>query len=203
MAKTGVSHLFRMAATVALLAAGVTLSGCIGNTSLDDLDYAKPAGSPFDLALYENYSYIARSFGEVGEAKRSVFDFDGSWSLNATHKDIATLANTFAGKAVMAAQGEFVDPEPARDPASHEMRDRLLRALEPARDLFPRDGARVQVDFDCWLLNGAVPAQQAAAQRCRTSLEKVLPKLEAAVSAAQAAQAAEAAKAAGGQPPQP
>ena len=193
MAKIGVKYFFRtMTAAAVLLGAGLLLEGCIGNTPLDDLAYAQPIGTPFDKALYYNYVFLARSFGNVGAAANSVFDSDGSWSLNTTDKKIAGLANTFAGKAVMASSSAFVDPEPASDPASHEIRDRLLRALETGREAFPRDAARAQVDFDCWLLNGAIEAQKSAAERCRKSLNVTLQQLESETAAVQAAAAAKA-----------
>lgn len=179
MSKFGFPRCLR--AVVPVMVLGVGLAGCIGNSALDNLAYAKPTGTAFDTALYDNYAFLARSFGDVGAARHTVFDYEGSWSLNGTDKAIASLANAFAAKAVDAAQGTFVDPEPAVDPATHEMRDRLLRVLEPARDAFPRDGARVQADYDCWVLNAAVPAQAAAAAQCRASLDKLLPRVEAEV----------------------
>lgn len=196
MAKFGFPHHSRALTFAALVGLGGALAGCLGNTSLDDLNFTKPTGTAFDNALYANYKFLALSFGDVGEAKRAVFDFNGSVSLNETDKNVASLANAFAAKAVEAARGEFVDPEPSASPATHEVRDRLLRALEPARDAFPRDAARVQADYDCWIMNSAVPSQKTAAERCRASLDKILPKLEAALAALQAKQDAEAQKAA-------
>lgn len=181
-----------------LLGASLALGGCLNATPLDDLNYVKPQGSAFNMALYQNYSFLAHSFGDVGAAAHKVFDYDAAWSLNKTEKPIADLANGFASKAVMASKDEFIDPEPATDPASHEIRDRMLRALEYGRDAFPRDAARTQTDYDCWMLNAAVPAQKAAADRCRASLDKTLPQLESETSAAVAAaeKAADDAKAA-------
>lgn len=181
-----------------LLGASLALGGCLNATPLDDLNFVKPEGSSFNMALYQNYSFLAHSFGDVGAAAHKVFDYDASWSLNKTDKSIADLANSFASKAVMASKDEFIDPEPATDPASHELRDRLLRALEPGREAFPRDAARAQSDYDCWMLNSTVPAQKAAADRCRASLDKTLPQLETETAAAVAAaeKAADDAKAA-------
>lgn len=191
MANVRFPPLSRATACAVLIGMGASLGGCIGNSALDNLEYTKPVGTAFDTALYENYSFLARSFGDVGEAQRAVFDYNGSYSLNGVEKDIASLANTFAEKAVESSRAEFVDPEAARDPASHEMRDRILRALEPARTLFPRDAARVQADFDCWILNGRIPAQKSASEHCLASLQKVLPRLETAIREQQAKLAAQ------------
>jgi outer membrane protein OmpA-like peptidoglycan-associated protein len=188
MARTKVlSFLRSVAAGTVLISAGLLLSGCVNNTPLDDLEYAKVTGSPFDTALYKNYAFLARSFGDVGSASHSVFDIAASWSLNDTDSEVAGLANAFAQKAVAASKGEFVDPEPARDPASHEMRDRLLRALEPGRDSYPRDAARAQADYDCWLLNATVELQKPASAQCRKSLEVTLTLLESETEVAQPA----------------
>lgn len=196
---------FRAAAAGAVLTGAMMLGGCINSTPLDDLDFATPQGSAFNMALYENYGFLARSFGNVGPAAHTVFDYHASLSLNGTENDIATLANSFASKAVMASRDEFIDPEPARDPASHELRDRLLRALEPGREAFPRDAARAQSDYDCWILNSAVSAQKAAATQCRNSLGKTLVQLETETTAALAEAekaAAAAAKSKAANPPQ-
>jgi outer membrane protein OmpA-like peptidoglycan-associated protein len=173
-----ISTIRGLSATLCLGAGILALAGCVNNAPLDDLSYAAPAGSPFDAALYRNYSFLAHSFGEVGAATNQPFDQAGSMSLAKTDSTVAGLANSYAAKAVSAAKGEFVDPEPAHDPASHEMRDRLLRALEPGRDAFPRDAARAQADYDCWIMNVAVPSQSGAAAQCKKSLDVTLPLLE-------------------------
>lgn len=197
-------HHFQAVAAGVALAGTLMLGGCVNSTPLEDLEFATPQGSPFNMALYGNYSFLARSFGDVGQAAHAVFDYHASWSLNGTDNDIATLANNFASKAVMASRDEFIDPEPARDPASHELRDRLLRALEPGREGFPRDAARAQSDYDCWILNSAVAAQKPAATQCRNSLGKTLAQLETetAAAAAEAAKAAAATKDKAGKAPQ-
>jgi len=53
-----------------------------------------------------------------------------------------------------------------------------VRALTPGRDTFPRDAARAQADYDCWMLNATVPSQAQAAAQCRHSLDATLPRLE-------------------------
>ncbi len=53
-----------------------------------------------------------------------------------------------------------------------------MHALGEGRDAFPVDAARAQIDFDCWVLNGAVPSQAAASTQCRNSLNVTLAQLE-------------------------
>ncbi|MGZ6006819.1 MAG: hypothetical protein ACXWKS_05100, partial [Rhizomicrobium sp.] len=94
---------------------------------------------------------MARSFGQGSsggalDTDSSIFDF-GS--------DTDTLAEAFATKALIAAKGVEVEPEPANED-SGALRDRLVRALAEGKDRFPSDAARAQADFDCWMLNGTV-----------------------------------------------
>jgi hypothetical protein len=179
MARTRLTRAFMsIAAGTALLGAGALLAGCINNTPLDDLEIAAPTGTPFDTALYKNYAFLARSYGDVGEAQHEVFDYAGSISLNGTENGVAELANTYAAKAVDASKGTFIDPENSRTPNQHELRDRLTRALDPGRVAFPRDAARAQADYDCWVLNGTVESQKTAAEQCRKSLDETLALLE-------------------------
>jgi len=176
------------------LAAGLVLSGCVNFSSLDDLETAPPPADPFSLALFQDYAFIARSFGQVGQASYTSFDQEGSIPLTETDLSLAALANTFAHKALALTKGELVDPEPSRDVNTHELRDRLVRALNPGRDSFPRDAARAQADWDCWRLNERSSTQTAAAAQCHRSFDVTLPRLEAEVAAqAKAAEAAQAA----------
>jgi hypothetical protein len=175
------------------LAAGVALAGCMNFSSLDDLELVQPPANPFAQALFKNYSFLARSFGDVGEAGYTSFDEDGSIPLTETDATVASLANTYAQKAVVLSKGEIVDPEPSRDIKTHDLRDRLVRALTPGRDNFPRDAARAQADWDCWRLNLTASGQAAAAEQCRRSFNVTLPRLEAETTAlAKAAEKAEA-----------
>src|SRR4029077_20869895 len=91
---------------------------------------------------------------------------------------IGTLANDFAEKAIIAARGSNVEPEPGIDVPTHKMRDRLIRALERGKDAFPVDAARAQADYDCWMMDGKVDALKASANKCRASLEISLTRLE-------------------------
>jgi hypothetical protein len=163
----------------ACLGAALLLFGCVNNTALDDLKETVPQGSKFNKALFKNYSVLARSFGEVGAAAGVAFDGGGSIQLTRMDSSIGALANSYAEKALIAARGSVVEPEPGIDVPTHKMRDRLIRALERGKDSFPGDSARAQAQYDCWLMNSAVPALLASGKRCRTALEPALQKLEA------------------------
>lgn len=167
----------------------VALAGCVNFSPLDDIETATPPADPFNQALFKNYAFLARSFGMVGQAQYGSFDQDASIPLTETQGNVADLANTYADKAMRLTRDELVDPEPSRDIKTHEQRDRLVRALYLAHEVYPRDAARAQVDWDCWRLNLRVAAQAAAAEKCRQSFEISLPRLEseAAVVAAQKA----------------
>ena len=182
MAQIGLSR--RFTAIVTGAAAGLLLAGCVNFSALDDLKEAPPpTGSPFDLALFQNYAFLARSFGDVGQASYTTFDEAGSISLARTGNDIAGLANTYAAKALLLSHGQMADPETSTNRDSHAIRDRLVRALTSGRDTFPRDAARAQADYDCWMLNAALPSQAPAAAQCRASLDVTLPRLEGEVQA--------------------
>jgi outer membrane protein OmpA-like peptidoglycan-associated protein len=177
MVQNGISR--RFTAILAGAAASLLLAGCINFSALDDLGEASPpTGTPFDQALFQNYAFLAHSFGNIGQAGYTSFDKEGSISLAETDNNIADLANAYAAKALLLSRGEAVDPEPSRDLASHTLRDRLVRALTPGRDTFPRDAARAQADYDCWMLNAAVASQTRSAAQCRASLDVTLSRLE-------------------------
>ena len=174
-------------------AASLFLAGCVNYTALDNLADAHPTGTAFNQALFKNYAFLARSFGDVGPASYTTFDQDGSLSLSDSDRAVAAIANSFAAKAIVLSHGEVVDPMPGRDTKSHTLRDRLVRALTVGRDSFPRDAARAQADYDCWVLNGTVPSQERAAVQCQHSLDVTLVRLENEVGANTAAPAADAA----------
>lgn len=177
---------------LAILAASLLLAGCVNYTALDNLGDARPTGDAFDKALFTNYAFLARSFGDVGAASYTTFDQEGSISLSDSDSAVAALANSFAAKAIALSHGEVVDPMPGRDAKSHTLRDRLIRALTIGRDSYPRDAARAQADYDCWVLNATVPSQERASVQCQRSLDVTLPRLENEVRAETAAPAADA-----------
>ncbi len=170
-------------------AASLFLAGCVNYTALDNLADARPTGAAFDQALFKDYAFLARSFGDVGPASYTTFDQEGSMSLSDSDRAVAALANSFAAKAIALSHGEVVDPVPGRDAKSHTLRDRLVRALTIGRDSFPRDAARAQADYDCWVLNATVPSQERAAVQCQHSLDVTLSRLENEVHADTAVQA--------------
>jgi OOP family OmpA-OmpF porin len=159
------------------LVATLTLGACVSTTALDQLASTTPTGSPFTQQLFHNYAYLANSFsGSTGSG--GAFDSDGSTSLFDGGSSLSTLAEAFAAKALIAANGTEVEPEPAIDADSQQARSRLLQALSEGKDRFPADAARAQTDFDCWMLNNSVEQQRAAAGQCRASFGNSIVRLE-------------------------
>jgi hypothetical protein len=156
------------------------LLGCVNNTALDDLRDTKPVAgaTDFNKALFQDYRMLARSFGEVGAAAGIAFDSGGSMEMTGMDSAIGALANSYAEKAIIASRGSLVEPEPGVDVPTHKMRDRLIRAMERGKETFPADSARAQAEYDCWLLNGNVPAMAKSAKRCLATLETTIKKLE-------------------------
>jgi hypothetical protein len=152
----------------------------VNNTALDDLRDTKPVtgATDFNKALFQDYRALARSFGEVGAAAGVAFDSGGSMEMTQMDSAIGALANSYAEKAIIASRGSLVEPEPGVDVPTHKMRDRLIRAMERGKDTFPADSARAQAEYDCWLLNGTVPAMSRSAKRCLATLENTIKKLE-------------------------
>jgi hypothetical protein len=169
----------RLSARLAALSvAAALLAGCVNELALDGLADAKPEGSAFNKALFHNYKAVARSFGAVGASAGAAFDQGGSVELTEFDSSVGGLANDYAKKALLAARGSVVEPEPGIDVTTHKMRDRLIRAIERGRDNFPADAARAQVDYDCWMMNGSVRAMKRASAKCFASLNVSLTKLE-------------------------
>jgi outer membrane protein OmpA-like peptidoglycan-associated protein len=167
-----------------IVAAALTLSACASQSNFDELDAAQPSGSDFNLALFKDYRYLAHSYGnDVGGGSGVAFDATDSMSMSDTDSDVTSIAETFAAKAVSAAQGDNVLPEtaPEGDDATDKLRVRLLTALENGRDKAPAAAARAQADFDCWVLNSKVAAQAASAAQCKRSFDGSLAGLERAV----------------------
>jgi hypothetical protein len=174
-----------------LLILAVALAGCVNFSPLDDLETAVPPTNPFQLALYKNYAFLARSFGAVGQAQYGSFDQDASMPLTQTEGNVADLANSYADKAIRLTRDELVDPEPSRDIKTHDLRDRLVRALATAKDVYPRDAARAQADWDCWRLNLTVASQVPSAEKCHKSFDLTLARLETEATAVAAEKAKE------------
>jgi OOP family OmpA-OmpF porin len=164
---------------IAVVAAALALSACTGNGLFDELDQATPAGSDFSKELFKDYAYLARSFGDAGASASTAFDADNSFSMSG-NSDVADLASAYAQKALDAAQGQEVLPEPAPegDADAATMRDRLLKSLEDGRGKFPADAARAQAQFDCWVMNARVDSLRGASAQCRRGLDAALSQLE-------------------------
>jgi outer membrane protein OmpA-like peptidoglycan-associated protein len=169
----------RLGACAGLLAT-LVLAGCGGASIFDQIDATTPTGSAFSMALFKDYSYLARSFGTSGEPSAQSFDAAGSMSLTGADATTENLAIAFAQKALSAGKGEEPLPEsaPDGDADAEAMRLRLLRDLDQGREKAPDDAARAQVDYDCWILNGRVDSQKAAADQCHHSLDASLTQLE-------------------------
>jgi outer membrane protein OmpA-like peptidoglycan-associated protein len=173
----------RAARTLTLVAA-LALSACAGNGLFDDLDQAQPIGGPFSRALFKDYSYLARSFGQVDASASTAFDAeqsdDPANGSSTADMDVSDLANLYAQKALDAAKGNQVPPEspPDGDADASTQHDRLLKDLEAGSDKFPDDAARAQVEYDCWMLNRRVPSQHDAAIQCRRGMDDALNQLE-------------------------
>ncbi len=132
-----------------------------GYADVDELKDATPSGTSFQRAQFKDYAYLARSFGEQ------------------TPGPLMSLANSYADKALKAADGNDVDPEDSQNDAQKAKLDRLVRALERGRGRAPQTAARAQADYDCWVMNDSVEGQERAARQCRRSLDVTLPQLEA------------------------
>ena len=170
----------RLAAAATLAFGGLILSGCVSTSSLDQLATTTPTGSAFTQQLFKNYAYLANSLsgGASGGGSSGSFDSDDSLTIFGSGGDLSDLAEAFATKALIAANGTEPDPEPGRDDDSAQARNRLLAALAEGKDRFALDAARAQTDYDCWMLNSAVDSQAAAASQCRASFARSITKLE-------------------------
>jgi len=150
------------------VAALVALCGCASSSAFDQLNSVQPTGTPFQQALFGNYAHLAWSYAPDSSAPRFA-DIDSS---------MAGVADAFATKAVLAAQGHDVAPEAGLSPDQQSARARLTQALDAGRNTFPADAARAQADFDCWVLNSTVPSLYASSARCRGSFSASLGRLE-------------------------
>ncbi len=170
-------YIHRLSGFLALVATGLTLSACVSTSSLDDLAGTTPTGSPFTQQLFRDYAYLANSVASPASHD------SGSWldqdvDLFGDSDDSSTLAEAFATKALIAAKGIEVDPEPSVDGESASARARLIQALINGKDRYPTDAARAQTDFDCWMLDGTVGSQRNAAVQCRASFDGSIAKFE-------------------------
>ncbi len=162
------------------VSAVLALAGCVGNSTFDDLDATQPVGSAFAVALFKDYSYLARSFGTDSGPSGQAFDAEQSISLTNADNTVTGLANAYAQKALAAGKGDEILPEAPQDSDvdAENVRLQLLRDLDQGRDKAPEDAARAQADFDCWMMNRRVDSLAAAAATCRRSVTGSLARLE-------------------------
>jgi outer membrane protein OmpA-like peptidoglycan-associated protein len=162
------------AAAIAILA----LAGC----ATDD---ESQAGSPFTQALAANYTDLAAQAPSTPAPERDLSFLDEMAVFTANpfgmFGDEGTenlLAQAYTAKADLAAQGQEPAPEPApSDQSSQSLHDRLIRAVAAGKDRFPDQSARVQTNYDCWVLSAAA-GQAAASAACKASLDGSLAALE-------------------------
>jgi outer membrane protein OmpA-like peptidoglycan-associated protein len=159
---------------------GCALSACVEQSAYEQLDAVTPTGSPFSQALFKDYAYLARSFGTDAPTAGTSFDADSSIALTSFTSDVTDLANAFADKAIVAGRGEevVVEPAPEGDLPSQQLRLRVLKDIDAGRGKSPEDTARVQTDYDCWIMNGRVDSQKAASMQCLRALNSMLVVLE-------------------------
>lgn len=160
--------MLRGAVRLVAVAALFALAGCASSSAFDQLTSVQPTGTPFQQALYGNYAHLAWSYAPDSSAPRFA-DIDSA---------MQGVADAFATKAIIAAQGHDVAPEAGLTPDQQNARARLAAALDQGRNTFPADAARAQADFDCWVLNSTVPTLYASSARCRGSFAASLAKFE-------------------------
>jgi OOP family OmpA-OmpF porin len=171
----------RLIGPAILVLALAALSGCVGTTALSQLAQTRPIGGPFSQALFKNYALLAQSFGTVGTPSSGTpFDADNSISLGSMSSSVADIANTYAEKALVTAQGDEILPEESNAALkqSEDYRLQLLRDLDQGRERAPEDAARAQADYDCWIINARANELRRASQQCRRSLAYTLAQLE-------------------------
>ena len=147
-------------ATLALAGCGMSDFGSFlfgSSSNLEQLNQTEASGNQFQRAQFSDYAFLARSFGASPAGEEDA------------------LAEVYAGKALAAAQGSDVAPEEARTSDQQEALARLSRALGAGRRQAPADAARAQADYDCWIVDQAMPR---SAEQCRGSLDVTLPQLE-------------------------
>lgn len=170
------SALRRLVPALALTAA---LGGCASGSPYEALNHATPSGTPFARALFQDYSYLARSFGLADAPSTTSFDAEGSISVTGTDSDVIEIADTYARKAISASTGEEPLPEaaPTDNRQAEKLRMRLLRALDKGRTAAPQAAARTQSEYDCWILNGTVPSLANASAQCQRAFLADLKRL--------------------------
>lgn len=145
--------------------AGLSLAAC--GTQLQEAQQTLSQGTAFQRSLYAGYLALAQSEYDSGDYRDS---------------------DAFAQRAIRAAKGEGVAPEPVarRDLAGGAARDRLIRsrarllaAFETgAAERTPDKAAQAQTLYDCWLEEQEENRQPDAIAACRDGLLSLLAALE-------------------------
>lgn len=160
-----------MILTAGLLTLAGTTAGCTAFKSfseVDALNQAEAMGSPFTIALAEEYRLFSNS------ELHNMFDYP-----DALH---------FARKGLAAAAGENVLPEPIADWNLNEThaqelaaaRGRLIVAFDlGARDAAPALAAKAQGKFDCWIEGQEEYWSDAKDMACKDEFLKHIANLEA------------------------
>ncbi len=151
--------------TVLLTGCVFAVAGCAGQ-KLDRVADLEPQGSEFNRDLYGGYVDLSKA------------EFD-----EADYRD----SDTFAERALVAATGSRVEPEPidARSlPAENvgelsDARARLVAALDGgARDKFPDKAAMAQVQFECWMQEQEENFQPDDIAACQSGFLQTIATLE-------------------------
>ena len=145
--------------------AGLSLAAC--GTQLQEAQQTLSQGTAFQRSLYAGYLALAQSEYDSGDYRDS---------------------DAFAQRAIRAAKGEGVAPEPVarRDLAGGAARDRLIRsrarllaAFETgAAERTPDKAARAQTLYDCWLEEQEENRQPDDIAGCRDGFMTAVAKLE-------------------------
>jgi OmpA-OmpF porin, OOP family len=149
--------------------AALSLAACSTGMELKNAQSVQPGGTVFERSLYKEY--MEQATDEYNEA-----DFANS--------------DTFALRGIAAAQRKAADPEPVSNrnlPAGTEKdlsaaRKRLTIALiKTAREKAPRDAARAQVMYECWMEEQEENVQPKDIAACRAAFEAAMKKVDAAL----------------------
>ncbi|WP_420349087.1 OmpA family protein [Pelagibius sp.] len=143
----------------------MVLAACAG-TQLDQAERTTPGGTAYDRDLYAGYVDLSKNEYDEGDYRDS---------------------DTFAMRAMQAAQGDGVEPEPisARNlpgdtvPELSAARDRLVAAQATgAAARKPQDAVEAQIAFDCWMQEQEENRQPGDIAGCRDRFMIAMAALE-------------------------
>ena len=149
--------------------AALSLSACTAGMEIKNARGVQPSGTVFERSLYKEY--LEQATDEYNEA-----DYGNS--------------DVFALRGIAAAQRKATDPEPVSNrnlPAGTKKdltaaRKRLTIALiKTAKEKAPRDAARAQVMYECWMEEQEENVQPKDIAACRAAFEEAMKKVDAAL----------------------